>query len=937
VSPVLVGRDAELAAAVSAIAAPPSLVVVEGEAGVGKTRLVTELLAAPEVAALHRLSGRCHPIRESFPLGPVVEAVRGLGGALRGVRLSAVAGTLRPLVPELGDLLPPAPDPLDDRGAERHRVFRGLVDVLAALGPCVLAMEDLHWADEQTLDFLAYLISGLQPAELAVVVTYRVEDAGRVVRGMSARPAAGITSARVWLPPLDDALTGRLAAAILGIESVSAEFAAYLWERTAGLPLAIEEVLAVVRARGLLVQREGRWERRALDRLEVPSGIRDQTLERVGRLPAPARRLAEAAAVLQVAVEPDVVAAVSGVDSVSAIEAALESGVLVEQDHRIGFRHLLAAQAAYEDLSGPRRRALHGRAADVLQTLEPAPLGQVAHHLRLAERQEEWARVAEQAADRAVELAHEQEAARLLEDVLRTARLEPERRGRLALKLARAANETLQAREAVVDLLSPVLELELPRPVRGELRLLLALLLTQFSDDFAAQLRLFEAAIDDLEDRPDLRVRALVALGVASPRTVPLAQDLSVLKHAAELCAEIPDPQLETWVLSKLGMSLITFGDPSWRGLVDRVVELTGGSPRTAREVNAYDSLSWAASFAGQPDVAERLLNAALAAPVVEESSRLQITLRFSSALLAHCRGEWDGLADEVAALSGSLLSEGGLDVRLVAGCLALAHGDVDDARSRLSDVLDVADRLDEYAVVAMAAAAAARAALFRDDVEDALDAVQRGLTLLETKATWAPIGRLLPAAADALVAASRHTEARDLIDRAERELRGLDVPLAPAALRNARGVLASSPQDFLAAAEHYEAAGAPYEAAQARERAAACALERGEDRSATTPLQSATAAYERLGATWDRGRAASLARRHGIGPPRTHRRGRRGYGTELSPREREVAARAAAGRSNKEIAHELFISTRTVEKHLTAAMGKLGVRSRIELARGSG
>src|SRR5690606_29824601 len=90
---------------------------------------------------------------------------------------------------------------------------------------------------------------------------------------------------------------------------------------------------------------------------------------------------------------------------------------------------------------------------------------------------------------------------------------------------------------------------------------------------------------------------------------------------------------------------------------------------------------------------------------------------------------------------------------------------------------------------------------------------------------------------------------------------------------------------------------------------------------------------YQRLGATWDLNRAARLARRHGVTPPTRHRRGRRGYGARLSPREREVAGLMAAGRTNQEIAADLFLSVSTVEEHAMAVLHKLGARSRRQVA----
>jgi hypothetical protein len=291
-------------------------------------------------------------------------------------------------------------------------VFRALIEVLETVSPAVLVLEDLHWADEQTADFLAYLLSE-PPSKLAVVLTFRGEDVDARVRALAAKLPASMTRTDITLAPLDAGQTGALAAAILDAERVSEEFASYLCERTSGLPFAIEELLALLRARGTLVRRGGGWARRALDELDVPSSIRDSVLERAGRLSDDARSVVEAAAVLQVSVPAPVLIATCRLQQPRALrgaEEALESGLLAEHGETIGFRHLLAAQAVYEEIPGPRRRELHGRAAVALESRHPVPLGQVAHHLRHAGRLQEWVAAAERAAEQAAALGHDAEA-----------------------------------------------------------------------------------------------------------------------------------------------------------------------------------------------------------------------------------------------------------------------------------------------------------------------------------------------------------------------------------------------------------------------------------------------------------------------------------------------------------------------------------------------
>jgi DNA-binding NarL/FixJ family response regulator len=147
------------------------------------------------------------------------------------------------------------------------------------------------------------------------------------------------------------------------------------------------------------------------------------------------------------------------------------------------------------------------------------------------------------------------------------------------------------------------------------------------------------------------------------------------------------------------------------------------------------------------------------------------------------------------------------------------------------------------------------------------------------------------------------------------------------------RGVLDDRPEELVTAAAEFERASAGYEAGRAHEAAAGTWLAAGDEHGATS-LRTAVAVYERRGATWDAGRAAALAREHGVPLPARHRNGRRGYGAELSPRERQVAELAVGGRTNREIAEALFVSVNTVGKHMAAVMRKLNARSRTELVR---
>jgi DNA-binding CsgD family transcriptional regulator len=949
VSPDLVGRGEEIERVASTLSAPPAVAVVEGEAGIGKTRLVAELRHRPEVAAGRFVVGSCRPIREPLPLAPVIEALRGLVDQLATPAFSPVAGALRPLLPEIADRLPPRPEPLGDRLAERHRVFRAVREVLVSSGPVVLVLEDLHWVDEQTHDLLGYLLAD-PPSTLGLVLTFRGEDADPRVRGLTAKLPRSVARVDTALSPLGVEQTGRMAAGILGTDHVSREFAQYLCERTAGLPFAIEELLALLRQRGP-VPTQG--QPGVLADPEVPRAIRDQVLERAGRLSSETRPVIETVAVLQQAVPERLVVAVSGrpdAEVSSGLSEAIRAGLLVEDGDSVGFRHVLAAQAVYGDIPGPRRRLLHDRAAAALDDLRPRPLGRIAHHLRHAGRLDEWAAAAERAADQAAELGHLDEAARLLEEVLRHAPLAAERRGRLAVKLGRAAVDTLPARD-VVDLLTGAADRPRTPAVRGELCFLTAVLLDQTRGDIARQRRLCAEAVPDLSARPELKAWAQVSLGIPMDRAVPLSEHVGWLRRALDTLPEISDRAFEVFVLGKVAMVLVGVGDPSWRETADRLVALVNDTPRHLREVNAYYSVGLGACCAGYHELSDRFLATGLAGARECENARLSLMIRSARAMLDYCRGHWDGLAEQVDDLVADLggYAPARSDVKAVAGSLALARGDLDGAHARLAGVMDGADRGDGLDLCALAASAVVRLALARGDVAGALTDVERLLTGLESKQMWAPVTRALPAMVQAMVAGGRLADARALTVRVARELRGLDAPLGDASLHHARGVVAAAErhwadagEQLLAAAERYEEHWCRYESAQAREQAATCLVAAGDVADgevaagggrAGPVLQSVMSAYRHLGASWDLDRASRLARRQGLRVPARHRAGRRGYGDRLSPQERRVAKLAATGRTNQEIADELFLSPKTVANHVSAALRKLGLRSRTALA----
>ncbi|NUR86881.1 MAG: LuxR family transcriptional regulator, partial [Nonomuraea sp.] len=726
----------------------------------------------------------------------------------------------------------------------------------------------MHWADEQTVEFLGYLLSD-PPSGLCVVFTFRGEEVGVGVRALTARLPAAVTRAQVVLALFGTTETRELAASILDADRVSEDFAVYLRERTSGLPFAIQELLALLRARGTLVRRSSGWARKSIDELDVPVGVRDSVLERVSRLSPAARAVVEAGAVLQVHVPVSVLLESCRAprdEAAEGLDEALERGLLVEQSSLVGFRHLLAVQAVYDSVPLSRRRDLHARAGAAVGRLSPVPLGQVAHHLFHSDQLDAWVEAAEQAADQATALGDDDEAAHLLEAVLRHAPLEAARRGGLAVKLGWASTRSLQMVE-VIGPLSAALEHDLPQQMRGELRFLLALGLDRTAADPQRQWRAFTEAVEALDGQPELMAQAMVGLGLPTTPSVPLAEHVGWLERALAQLPAIDDAPLRAFVLGKVAMVLTAVGDPRWAALAGQLLEQTDGTPAHRREVGAFCSLGEDACYAGRFEMAERLLTAALrGAPGCDVTRMMEFKCRGPLAVLAYVRGAWEGLPEEVAFLTDRLTGHPRELVMLdtVAACLAFARGDLDEAWTRLLEVADRGLRMGAIDLLPIAVGALTKLATAQGAELPGIVAAARAAW--DGKELWPVAVRVLPSLVDALVTAGRAGEADELITRLDHGLSVLDAPLAPPSLAHARGLLAAGAADlpaaageFMSAAAAYDRLCCPYEAAQVREQAASCLFRLGDGR-APSLLGAALAAYGELGARWDLDRASRLA-----------------------------------------------------------------------------
>ncbi|WP_030408009.1 ATP-binding protein [Streptomyces albus] len=950
-----VGRRDELGALCAALAAAPSVAFVEGEAGIGKTRLIHEALARTATPGRRVLAGNCLPLREPFPYGPVVDLFRGLGDDLPR-RLNPVCGALRSHVPELAAALPPAPEPAADHRATQHRLFRAVRALLEALGDTVVVVEDLHWADDGTRDLLRFLVDA-PPPRLALVLSHRREDLpdGGLPLGRAHRCPPGTTEIRVPLHPLDAAAVSDLTAAMTGGRPVSTELAAELHRRTAGIPFVLEETVRVLT--------EGPRRRKWLDvedvaTMRVPALLLEATADRMAQLSPAAADAVRAAAVLRVPAEEELIADVmqdSGPQhaappaatarpaarrAAAAVREALLSGMLhEEEDGRYGFRHTLAQQAVYSMLPGPDRHALHQRALAALARQDPPPLVRLAYHARLCGDWAGWQHHCEQAVEAAHEMGDTALVVELLEELLCDGRLPARERGRLAARLSREAAVGLAHRRATALLRRVLRDAGLPEGLRGEIRLNLGLLLNNQAGRYQEGRADTATAVTELRDRPALAARGMAALAMPSWGDQPLQVHERWIARAEELVATQTDGALRIAVRGNHLALLMSTGSPHvWRAADELLTQ--GQSVAERREVaRACGNLADAATCLGHYEAARRYrlegrrLAAECGAPYLE-------TIVEGTALrLAWYTGRWDGLAERARQALGLVGGVSGIaaDAHLVLGLLASARGEWEEAASRLRDA-GLADPANAPAnILAAASAAMARLHMACGDQEAGCAEALRATERVRVKGIWTWAADLAPMTVSALVRRGRHAEAAELTAEFGERLAGRDAPLAAAAHLACRGVVATGERRHAEAAAVFDAARAayaalpqPYSAARTGEAAARNRLALGEPPDATG-LARAAEEFGALGAIRDAARCRRALRQNGTAVP--SRRGRRGYGAELSPREEEVARLVALGRTNREIAEVLFLSPRTVEQHVARVLRKLNVTSRDQVA----
>ena len=391
VSPVLVGRQTEAAALSEALArvaeGASANVLVAGEAGVGKSRLVHEVVGPAHVAGTLVLVGSCVELDGGgIPFAPLVDMFRTLARNSSADQLDALLGPARGqigrLVPELHD--GSTDGPTGDGDASRIlELILGVIERLAAATPLMLVFEDVQWADRGTLDLVSLLIAGSGGRRLMLVMTVRSDELHRAhpFRRVSARWEQQRAVQRIELSRLNATEVAAQVEAILG-ERPHGELIDLVFERSEGIPLFVEELLGAVREGGLSDD-------------YLPPSLRDVLLARAEGLSDNAQHVLRVASAAAREVPEGLLAMVSGL-SEAQLSAALREAVgqqllvLEPLGRGFGFRHSLARAAIEDDLLPGERARLHRAYAEALEAnpelggtaLDAASM--LAHHWRAA-------------------------------------------------------------------------------------------------------------------------------------------------------------------------------------------------------------------------------------------------------------------------------------------------------------------------------------------------------------------------------------------------------------------------------------------------------------------------------------------------------------------------------------------------------------------------
>ncbi|MEU7801378.1 AAA family ATPase [Micromonospora arborensis] len=938
-SSVLVGRHRELSTLRDSLgrarAGEPTTVLVGGEAGVGKTRLLEEFTGWATDGEARVLVGQCLELGEAgLPFAPFAAALRAVLRVDGPEVFAGYEAEFARLVPELGRTALAAPSAAPVGDAPRGYLFDLVAELfqrLADARPLVLLIEDLHWADRSTRDLIGFLVRAARPGRLLLVCTYRTDE---LQRGHPLRPfLAELDRVRgVERVELGRDGTGAILADLLGAEP-PARAVDDVHKRTQGNPFFIEELAVAGDPIGCAA---------------LPETLRDLLLARVDRLPEPAQRVLRIAAAGGTRFAHDLLAEVAGLAEVEledALRAAVAAQLVVaDPDGDYEFRHALVREAVHDELLPGEHARLHARFAAAIEAQphlvaagrSPA---EIAHHWYAAHDHPRALVAARAAACAAAERYAYAEQRRLLERALELWELVPDAATLLGMDHLALLEQTLDAaitagdfsraitltRAGLAEVDAEAAPLRAARLLGQRGRLLALLGKSDGSEELGEAYRLAAGGPAGVE-----RVRLLADIATYLVKIDP-GQASRVAAEASATAVALG----EKLALLPTRIALLCRGEGNLeRGLTElaeaeAVARAAGDTPALVlAKVFRSDVLCELGRYAESAEAAEA--GAAEARRVgISRSTGAYLLSNRAEALIA--LGRWDD-AEAVCAEAARIDLSGvtGLHwLQLGAGLrLARAHPGADELVDRALAFLsrpflwpNLRLPLHELGVEAALAAddkiEAVRAARVAVADERLPQLPREGWPVLSAVArTAARVGDRELAAAVAALAAdlpARH-------------------PAARAHAAQVTALLAVGDQAlpaWRAAVDAWRADGQPYPLGRALLALAESAAAAGERDEVSAAVTEAAEIARRLGATPLAETAATLARRVGL-----RGAGQGGAGAELlTSREREVLRLVAEGHSNSRIAERLFISPKTASVHVSRIIAKLGVTNRVEAA----
>jgi DNA-binding CsgD family transcriptional regulator len=963
----LVGRTAELGQMRGLLAesasGQPVVLLVSGDAGVGKTALLTELSAEAAGCGFTVLSGRCAELADTVPYLPLADALRGAatGGVADGSLQEALSAR-----PVLARLLPDREitrQPGDLPGLAQQQLFGavlGMLTELAEASPVLLVLEDLHWADRSTRDLVTFLTRMLRSERIALALSYRTDDMHRThpLRAVVAELQRLPSVTAISVGPLDPA---SMAEHLIGMTHGGLDAVALgrVIRRAEGNAYFAEELLATASAGN-----------------DLPLGLAELLLARTVDLSSQAQQVLRAAAVAGRRVDDELVTLASGLttaDYESAVRESVARQLLVpDGSGGLAFRHALLREAIYNDLLPGERTRLHARLAELLADERrlaevPGSAAELALHCLASHdipgafsASVQAGREAEKLAAPAEAHRHYDQALSLWERVDEPEKLSGLSRGKLAFKSALSAADGGEVGQAVKQLRRMIKPLE--EASEPDLKLLCRV-----------KERLAYFLLDVDEDAEAIEVAASAAdILPAEPPTWERARALAT--HARTMLNYL-DPEPARTRAEEAEAAASAAGAPWVQA--DALATISGVSERTGEIADALATSARAIELAASSDMEGVELRArTLHARVQLESGDLA-----AASATAH-------LGVRLAERTGLSMAPFGLDLQFLHYLSHYSDGDWDHAQ-QIADrfpvrVAGVAEaRLSAMALFIDVARGSARVAererwlepFLSEDLmaayiarglyaEDAYwagrlpEAVAMGWATIRAAEEWGEgysPQTIRPAAVaiGALADQARHARAAGHFAAAD-EFAAAAAPLREAARTgaarkpaigvDARGWLARVEAESQRAAgdndpAHWRAVidtfgpSFLYEAARSRWRLAEALAEAGDRDEAQREWLLAADVAERLAATRLRDALSDLGRRARLG------RGPAASAVGPSPlnvltaRELEVLTLVAAGRSNREIGSELFIAPKTVSVHVSNILAKLGASSRTEAA----